>query len=213
MRPARTTNARPLTDRGILLSWIPTTRRIACLAHDRLIFISDQSCELATWRRRTDRARGRISPARRHTGMPLLGQSFDPTRSIGRTYRATIALLLVSSTLAGAFAPSVRVALRTRTLRTALSVRLDGTEPAQSMPDDGAAEAPSPLISLDSISPSYAAEVEAAFVQRNKERVMSGQPKYKDIADMVTKYMEFEGSEKGMTRAEAESEVHPPPPL
>ena len=143
--------------------------------------------------------------------MPLLSESFHPTRGTGRTCRATIALMIVSSTLAGAFAPGARVALPARTLRAALSVRLDGTEPAQSVPDEGAVDAPSPLISLDSISPSYAAEVEAAFAQRNKERVMSGQPKYKDIPDMVSKYMEFEGSEKGMTRAEAESEVQPPP--
>ncbi|EOD08472.1 hypothetical protein EMIHUDRAFT_459972 [Emiliania huxleyi CCMP1516] len=49
--------------------------------------------------------------------------------------------------------------------------------------------------------------MEAALEERNKERILTGQPRYEDIEDMVTKYQEFEGEKLGMSRAEAEDAV------
>jgi len=63
------------------------------------------------------------------------------------------------------------------------------------------------LVSLDSISDEFMAQVEASLVDRNKERILSGLPKYESISAMVDAYEEFEAREKGMSRAEAESEV------
>jgi hypothetical protein len=58
-----------------------------------------------------------------------------------------------------------------------------------------------------SCPPIPAQVVLAALEQRNKERILSGNPVYPSIEGMVESYMEFEGTEKGMSLLEAEDEV------
>ena len=41
------------------------------------------------------------------------------------------------------------------------------------------------LITLNGISESYRMQVEKALMERNKERIMSGMPKYESIEAMV----------------------------
>lgn len=68
-------------------------------------------------------------------------------------------------------------------------------------------EADKTLITLDAISDNYRMQVENALMLRNKERIMSGMPKYESIEAMVEAYIDFEGREKGMSQAECEDEV------
>mmetsp|Transcript_44832 Transcript_44832/g.144302 ORF Transcript_44832/g.144302 Transcript_44832/m.144302 type:complete len:164 (-) Transcript_44832:248-739(-) len=63
------------------------------------------------------------------------------------------------------------------------------------------------LVTIESLSSDYRLQMEAALEERNKERILTGQPRYEDIEDMVTKYQEFEGEKLGMSRAEAEDAV------
>ena len=63
------------------------------------------------------------------------------------------------------------------------------------------------LISYDSMADEFRIQIDGAFKVRNKERILSGLPKYESINAMVTAYQEFEANEKGMSRAEAEDEV------
>ena len=58
-----------------------------------------------------------------------------------------------------------------------------------------------------SAAPIPAQVVLAALEQRNKERILSGMPVYPSIEGMVESYMEYEGTEKGMSLLEAEDEV------
>ena len=66
------------------------------------------------------------------------------------------------------------------------------------------------LVTIESLSSDYRLQMEAALEERNKERILIGQPRYEDIEDMVTKYQEFEGDKLGMSRAEAEDAVQRP---
>ena len=66
------------------------------------------------------------------------------------------------------------------------------------------------LVTIESLSSDYRLQMEAALEERNKERILTGQPRYEDIEDMVTKYQEFEGEKLGMSRAEAEDAVQRP---
>ena len=65
-------------------------------------------------------------------------------------------------------------------------------------------------MTIESLSSDYRLQMEAALEERNKERILTGQPRYEDIEDMVTKYQEFEGEKLGMSRAEAEDAVQRP---
>ena len=47
----------------------------------------------------------------------------------------------------------------------------------------------------------------AALEQSNKGRILSGMPVYPSVEGMVESYMEYEGTEKGMSLLEAEDEV------
>ena len=63
------------------------------------------------------------------------------------------------------------------------------------------------LVTLSTMSASYRAQVETALEQRNRERILAGQPVYKNVEDMVASYQEYEANEKGMSREEAEDAV------
>lgn len=63
------------------------------------------------------------------------------------------------------------------------------------------------LVSLTTMSASYRELIDTALEERNRERIQTGQPEYKDVEDMILAYQEFEGNEKGMSRAEAEDAV------
>jgi len=66
------------------------------------------------------------------------------------------------------------------------------------------------LVTIATLSPTYTLMVEGALTQRNRERVLSGDPVYKDVDDMVKSYQEYEGNDKGMSREEAEDAVCDP---
>ena len=55
--------------------------------------------------------------------------------------------------------------------------------------------------------PIRAQVVLAALEQSNKGRILSGMPVYPSVEGMVESYMEYEGTEKGMSLLEAEDEV------
>ena len=84
-------------------------------------------------------------------------------------------------------------------------VRLDGAPAAAAAP--AAADADEGLISYDTLSDDFKAVIDLQLAERNKERILSGQPKYESIADFAAAYMEYEGNEKGLSLAECESEV------
>ena len=84
-------------------------------------------------------------------------------------------------------------------------VRLDGAPAAAAAP--AAADADEGLISYDTLSDDFKAVIDLQLAERNKERILSGQPKYESIADFAAAYMEYEGKEKGLSLAECESEV------
>ena len=74
--------------------------------------------------------------------------------------------------------------------------------------DAADAAGPAPvLLSFDSLSDEDRKVVEDSLSMRNKERILSGQSKYADVADMTTTYMNWEGKERGLTLEEAEDEV------
>ena len=84
-------------------------------------------------------------------------------------------------------------------------VRLDGAPATAAAP--AAADADEGLISYDTLSDDFKAVIDLQLAERNKERILSGQPKYESIADFAAAYMEYEGKEKGLSLAECESEV------
>ena len=90
-------------------------------------------------------------------------------------------------------------------------VRLDGAPAAAATPAaaaaPAAADADEGLISYDTLSDDFKAVIDLQLAERNKERILSGQPKYESIADFAAAYMEYEGKEKGLSLAECESEV------
>ena len=90
-------------------------------------------------------------------------------------------------------------------------VRLDGAPAAAAAPAavaaPAAADADEGLISYDTLSDDFKAVIDLQLAERNKERILSGQPKYESIADFAAAYMEYEGKEKGLSLAECESEV------
>jgi hypothetical protein len=63
------------------------------------------------------------------------------------------------------------------------------------------------LVSLDTLSATYRDLIDTALEERNRERMLAGQPAYRDVEDMIVAYQKFEGDAKGMSRAEAEDEV------
>lgn len=72
-------------------------------------------------------------------------------------------------------------------------------------------EAPPPrhsrLLQRVPCPPIPAQVVLAALEQSNKGRILSGMPVYPSVEGMVESYMEYEGTEKGMSLLEAEDEV------
>lgn len=46
-----------------------------------------------------------------------------------------------------------------------------------------------------------------ALIDRNKMRILEGQPKYEDVEAMIDAYVEYEGREQGLTRAQCEDAV------
>lgn len=63
------------------------------------------------------------------------------------------------------------------------------------------------LITLASLDESAIASLEMALAERNKVRVLEGKEKYADIDAMIDAYMDYEGEEKGMSRAQCEDQV------
>uniref|UniRef100_A0A7S0HYC8 Uncharacterized protein n=1 Tax=Phaeocystis antarctica TaxID=33657 RepID=A0A7S0HYC8_9EUKA len=63
------------------------------------------------------------------------------------------------------------------------------------------------LIQFSTLSDDYKKVVLAALEQSNKGRILSGMPVYPSVEGMVESYMEYEGTEKGMSLLEAEDEV------
>ena len=45
------------------------------------------------------------------------------------------------------------------------------------------------------------------LTDRNKERILSGEPKYENVQAMIDAYIEFEGNDKGMSAAQCEDAV------
>ena len=45
------------------------------------------------------------------------------------------------------------------------------------------------------------------LAERNKERILEGNPKYESVDAMIEAYQEFEGNEKGLSRAQCEDQV------
>lgn len=46
-----------------------------------------------------------------------------------------------------------------------------------------------------------------ALVDRNKQRILEGQPKYEDLEAMIDAYVDFEGRDQGLSRAQCEDAV------
>lgn len=63
------------------------------------------------------------------------------------------------------------------------------------------------LITYKSLDKTGAEMINSALVQRNKERMLAGEPKYEDLDAMIDAYMEFEGKEKGLSRQQCEDAV------
>jgi len=62
-------------------------------------------------------------------------------------------------------------------------------------------------VSFRSLSADSKEMVELGLSQRNKMRILSGQPTYASVDAMIDAYMDFEARQKGMTRDAAEAEV------
>lgn len=77
---------------------------------------------------------------------------------------------------------------------------------AVAMADEAAAE-PDGLVARATMSAEYLTMVEGALAQRNKERILAGQPVYEDLQAMINSYIEFEGRDKGMSDAACEDAV------
>ena len=60
------------------------------------------------------------------------------------------------------------------------------------------------LITYASLDKTGAEMIEAALADRNRERILTGLPKYESVQDMVDSYVEFEGREQGLSRAQCE---------
>jgi len=63
------------------------------------------------------------------------------------------------------------------------------------------------LITFDSLDKTGREMIDMALTARNKERILSGLPKYEGLDAMIEAYVEFEGRDKGMSRAECEDAV------
>jgi hypothetical protein len=63
------------------------------------------------------------------------------------------------------------------------------------------------LITLASLDDSGMAMIDMALAQRNKERILSGEPKYENVDAMIDSYVEYEGRAKEMSRAQCEDAV------
>ena len=65
------------------------------------------------------------------------------------------------------------------------------------------------LITFASLDETAKFSIETAFADRNRERILEGQPKYESIEGMIDAYVEFEGpdTEKNLSRAQCEDAV------
>jgi len=63
------------------------------------------------------------------------------------------------------------------------------------------------LITFESLDKTGREMIEMALTARNKERILSGLPKYESVDAMVEAYVEYEGRNKGMSNAECEDAV------
>ena len=63
------------------------------------------------------------------------------------------------------------------------------------------------LITFASVDKTGKEMIGMALDQRNRERILAGQPKYESIDAMIDAYMEFEGAKEGMSRAQCEDAV------
>ena len=63
------------------------------------------------------------------------------------------------------------------------------------------------LITYASLDSTGVAMIEMALASRNKERILSGEPKYESVQAMIDAYIEFEGRDKGMSAAQCEDAV------
>lgn len=120
--------------------------------------------------------------------------------------RSALALALLASASAFQLRPC---AGRTAAARPVLAQppRILLAEEGSELPSLPTPFADDSLIQFSTLSEDYQKVVLAALEQRNKERILSGNPVYPSIEGMVESYMEFEGTEKGMSLLEAEDEV------
>jgi len=63
------------------------------------------------------------------------------------------------------------------------------------------------LVTYASLDKTGREVIEIALAQRNRERLLEGQPKYESVQAMVDAYVEFEGDKLGLSRAQCEDEV------
>tara|TARA_A100001388_G_C28747268_1_gene490192 strand:- start:164 stop:769 length:606 start_codon:yes stop_codon:yes gene_type:complete len=63
------------------------------------------------------------------------------------------------------------------------------------------------LVTYASLDDTGREMIEMALVQRNKERMLAGEPKYESVEAMVDAYVVFNGKEKGLSRAQCEDVV------
>lgn len=65
------------------------------------------------------------------------------------------------------------------------------------------------LITFASLDETAKFSIETALADRNRERILAGQPKYESIDAMIDAYVEFEGpgTEKNLSKAQCEDAV------
>ena len=63
------------------------------------------------------------------------------------------------------------------------------------------------LITFQSLDKTGKEMINMALDDRNKARILAGEPKYESLDAMIDAYMAFEGESKGMSRQQCEDEV------
>ena len=111
--------------------------------------------------------------------------------------------VLLTTSCAG-FLPAIRPSLPTRS-----TIRMQFAQPPDLSDETVYPRDPDGniLISWASLDNTAQQMIEMALADRNKERILAGEPKYESVQAMVDAYVAFEGEEKGMSRAQCEDAV------
>lgn len=125
-----------------------------------------------------------------------------PFRTCSGVLLLLSSLVLATDALLLRGAPPLPRIAASQPRRVAMTEGAEAAEGASSEEADGKR-----LITLASLDDGANQMIDDALALRNRERILSGLPKYETVEEMVQAYAEYEGKEQGLTQAQCEDAV------